>query len=168
MCVWTAVLRMAQPFTPMAQGIPGKLQELLIHFFFSECQFQVTWVSYAIFPLKISVQPATHSGPAVHGKDYFHHPWAWSAHFWKAKLIRQQIKCCMTALCIENDGWYPAFSTFCNKNVTSNPTSDLSEDCSVVERVLHLQQMSWGGTLVTCCIIQFQTLFKEFSFTASK
>lgn len=50
-------------------------------FFFSECQFQVTWVSYAVFPLKKSVQPATHSGPAVHGKDYFHHPWASPAHF---------------------------------------------------------------------------------------
>lgn len=40
MCVWTAALRMAQPFTPMAQGIPGKLQELLIHFFFLNASFK--------------------------------------------------------------------------------------------------------------------------------
>lgn len=78
MCVWTAALCMAQPFTPMAQGIPGKLQESLILFFFSEYQFQVTFVSTVIFPLEKSVQPATHPGPAAHGNGYCYRPWAWS------------------------------------------------------------------------------------------
>ena len=56
-------------------------------FFFPEYQFQVTFVSNVIFPLKKPVQAATHPGPAAHGNGYFYHPWLWSTPFQQAKLI---------------------------------------------------------------------------------